>query len=130
VYSRYRYDAGQNILYMEAVAPVVFNTEEELNRLYTELLDQIKSLPAKPYMAVDLSGYTVSPRVANYHGEWMLNRILPAVLSFTRYGTPTPLNEISLRTQAVRRNYEVVIHPDRAAALATIFKLKRAIPRH
>ena len=55
----------------------------------------------------------------------MKNKILPAVRAFLRYGKPTPLNEISLRTQAVQRDYEVIIYPDRATAIAAAARLRR-----
>lgn len=125
MYNLFSYDPKQNILYMQATEPVNFNDEQHLDAFYGEILQQIQSLVYKPYLAADISGYTVSPKIATAHGNWMKNYILPSLLGMVRYGTPTLLNEISIRTQAVRRDYELIIYPDLSSALGAIAKMKQ-----
>lgn len=120
MYVAFSYDARENILFMQAVTPVLLDSEEKLGLFYREILTRLKILPHKVYLVADISGFTVSPKVAAIHGDWIKNHILPAVLELVRYGKPTTLHEISIRTQAVQRGYEVVIHPDRDTALASL----------
>jgi len=125
MFNLFSYDSKQNILYMQAIEPVIFNSEEQLDSFYNEILHQLQSLTRKPYMVADITGYTVSPKIATAHGNWMKNQILPGLLGMVRYGKPTLLNEISIRTQAVQRDYEVFIHSDLSSALIAINKMKQ-----
>src|SRR5690349_17662415 len=124
MYVAFSYDVRENILFMQAVTPILLDTEEQLELFYKEILTRLKLLPQKVYLVADISGFTVSPKVAAAHGNWMKNYILPAVIELVRYGKATTLHEISLRTQAVQRGYEVVTYPDRQAALAAVATLR------